>query len=200
MGLQLFSQTTLETSKRYFNDSNFKYEIYINYNLHPKIEKDKRYYWFKSQSIQSSVGASKGASLVNLFNKFYYSNAIAESGLFEKGLKEGIWKQWYQNGTLKQITTWKKGFKQGTEVDYYSNGIISKESNYKKNKLHGKQYEYNIYGKVIQEKDYSKGLSDGKWIDFTKETTVYYKKGSLKKTSLWKKLFYSEEQYTNKID
>ena len=84
---------------------------------HPKF-----YYWFKSQHVVRTQGASSGQLLHGIFESFYDSNQLSSKGLFNKGLKHGVWTYWNLNGIIIRKETWDYGIQRGDETVYDAQG------------------------------------------------------------------------------
>lgn len=67
------------------------------------------YYWYSSNQIHSTEGGFSGRLLNGSYNEFYLSRNLKEQGAFDKGLKNGTWKEWAEDGQLIKTTRWKKG-------------------------------------------------------------------------------------------
>ncbi|MDO6758565.1 hypothetical protein Q4566_00015 [Tamlana sp. 2_MG-2023] len=164
------------------SDTEFKEHFFIS-DYEPKPRRDKRYYWFKSQKVHSSQGDYGGALLDGVYQKYYYTNELAEKGDFIKGIKTGIWNSWYKNGQIVTSEKWVNG------------------------KLSGKSVFYDSIGKIICEGKYRNGLRSGKWIYPIKGVTVKYKKGEkviktkdTTKTRFFNRLFAKKENGDKKGD
>ena len=84
---------------------------------HPKF-----YYWFKSQHVVRTQGASSGQLLHGIFESFYDNNQLSSKGLFNKGLKHGVWTYWNLNGIIIRKETWDYGIQRGDETVYDAQG------------------------------------------------------------------------------
>ena len=84
---------------------------------HPKF-----YYWFKSQHVVRTQGASSGQLLHGIFESFYDNNQLSSKGLFNKGLKHGVWTYWNLNGIIVRKETWDYGIQRGDETVYDAQG------------------------------------------------------------------------------
>jgi antitoxin component YwqK of YwqJK toxin-antitoxin module len=115
----------------------------------------KSYYWFKARAVHHAIGGYSGQLLHGEFSKYYLSNQLAAQGVFQQGLKNGVWKAWFENGNLKMITRWKNGLQHGIAIAYAENGTVRTKGRYTNN------------------------MKQGEWIDFEKKDTLRYKKGEL---------------------
>ena len=79
------------------------------FSSEPGIKSDRLYYWYSSNGIHSSQGGYSGKLLNGWYNAYYLNKNLKEQGIFKKGLKDGIWKNWKEDGTLSLVTRWKKG-------------------------------------------------------------------------------------------
>lgn len=145
------------------SDKNFRYEFYTtSKKINPN--KNKTYFWFKGGVIHEAESGFAGEVLNGSFKKFFHSNQLAEQGVYKKGLKIGLWKNWFENGKIENTQVWKSGIKNGTFIKHNNLGDIIEKGNYKKN------------------------LKHGLWVDMVKKDSTIYKNGSvfLKKIKLTK--------------
>ncbi|MCC8427247.1 toxin-antitoxin system YwqK family antitoxin [Mucilaginibacter sp. UR6-11] len=136
----------------------------------PSVETDRFYYWYSSNIIHSTQGGFSGKLLNGKYTEYYLNKNIQEEGVFKKGLKDNIWKNWDESGVLTQIYTWKNGIKTGEFSLFYPNGNLKQTGNYNNNLLDGKVKSYNESGT---------------------ETITTYHKGTLvvnKPSKFWEKL------------
>jgi hypothetical protein len=82
----------------------------------------KFYYWFKSQAVVCTQGASSGLLLHGLFESFYDNNQLSSRGVFHKGVKHGVWTYWNLNGIIIRTELWDYGVKRGDEKRYDDKG------------------------------------------------------------------------------
>lgn len=148
----VFFSFSADVQKRIVRQGEFDIECYISLKKVNHLNNKKLYHWYKSGEIHYSQSNIGGSVLHNEYLKYYRSNQLAEKGIFNYGLKTGVWKSWYENGNLKERILW-------------DNGILS-----------GQYALYNSGGKVILEGKYNKNYRVGKWIDYKAKDTIYYKK------------------------
>ncbi|MFN5444881.1 MAG: toxin-antitoxin system YwqK family antitoxin [Crocinitomicaceae bacterium] len=84
----------------------------------------KFYYWFKSQTVVCTQGAASGQLLHGLFESFYDNKQLSSKGIFDKGLKHGVWTYWNQKGIIVKTETWDYGVKRGDEKHYDDHGTL----------------------------------------------------------------------------
>ncbi len=138
------------------SDNEFKYSFGVSQSKLKRHDLRKRYYWYKSQKLHSTIGSSNGKLLEGDFIRSYRSDEIAERGSFKNGLKNGKWVKWFENGTVKSISFWYNGVQVKKYVEFTDQGVL---------KTQGK---------------YSNGRKHGKWIDYAKGDTLEYRKGEIK--------------------
>lgn len=124
--------------KRSFNLNGFQYEFTV-------LDEDKRgvshydqakfYFWFKSQRVLSTQGASSGQLLNGKFQVFYNSKQLFEKGIFHRGLKHGKWQYWRSDGTLLRTERWKNGTLRGKTLLYDTHGKLTETRKYFKHSL-----------------------------------------------------------------
>jgi hypothetical protein len=109
----------------------------------PDVETDRQYFWYGSNIIHITQGGFSG----RLLNGEYYLNKnLKEQGVFNEGLKKGVWKNWDENGNLIQFYTWKDGVKDGKFTLYYNSGGIKQSGNYDDGLLDGAIKEFDQKG------------------------------------------------------
>lgn len=148
-----FLSTSSDTQRKLIRQGNFDIECNVYLKRLKTFEKDKEYFWFKSNEIHNTSGTSGGLVLHNNFAKFYRSNQLAQSGNFNYGLKDGMWQEWYENGKIKSIIDWKNGSK------------------------HGKYLSFNKKGDILISGYFKNNDSTKVWINHFKKDTTYFKKG-----------------------
>lgn len=78
-------------------------------NSAPHIRPRRFYYWYNANAIQSTQGGYSGKLLNGLYTEYYLNKNLKEEGVFNKGLKTGLWKSWNEDGTLNHTARWRKG-------------------------------------------------------------------------------------------
>jgi len=142
-----------DLTRRVISDDEYNYTFYISDKKSDNFKDYKEYFWFRSGKVHSSLGGINGKILHGKFTKAYKTNAIAEQGEFNKGLKIKSWKQWHMNGKISTILNW-------------SNGLLS--GNYK---------EFSEKGELIIKGKYKNHRKHGRWINYKTEDTLFYKRG-----------------------
>lgn len=113
--------------------------------FHPKS--DVFYYWYKNNIINRTMGGYDGRLLDGYSDIFYReSGNLFTKGLFQKGLKVGIWFEWYPNGQVKVKSSWKQGKLNGISEEFDDSGRLLKRLNYKDNMLFGPYEIFNLDG------------------------------------------------------
>jgi len=152
-----------ELPKRIY-DKEFKYEFYtVTKKIKP--HKNKKYYWFKGGKIHNSEYGTTDELLNGKYIKFYLTNQLAEQGIFKKGLKKGLWKNWNENGTLSKMENYSNGYLNGKYEEFDSNGKLIVSGIYRNNKKHG----YFIYH---QSKDTVRFKNDSVFVKKIKEKKI----------------------------
>jgi hypothetical protein len=124
-------------------DSLYDYRFIVLAVSDEKPLLEKTYTWYMKNSIQVTQGNYSGKLLHGTYSKYYSkTNQLAEKGVYQYGLKEGIWYEWNRNGKLSSNTTYKKGVKKGEAIFYDSSGNIIEKCSFKNDKKHGKSYSY----------------------------------------------------------
>ena len=138
--------------KKIISDKEFRYEFYTTDKKVIPL-KNREYFWFKGGSIHSSEYGIAGELLTDSYSKYYLNSQLAESGLFEVGLKKGNWKIWHPNGKIYSIQKWDRG------------------------REDGRYTEYNSEGTLVEKGNYDAGKKSGLWINYIRKDTIVYKKG-----------------------
>ncbi|MES2275321.1 MAG: hypothetical protein V4592_04815 [Bacteroidota bacterium] len=107
-------------------------------NSTPSMEPASTYYWYGSGLIHHTQGGYSGRLLNGAYNEYYLNKNLKEQGLFNKGLKTGIWKAWNETGVLRQLFTYRTGIKSGAFSLYDETGRLTQSGNYDNNELNGK--------------------------------------------------------------
>ena len=146
---------TTDLQKRMVREKGFDIECYISLKKLKSYDSDKTYYWFKSGGIHHSLSNTAGDVLHDTYLKYYRSNQIAEQGIFNYGLKTGVWSDWNEAGQLMMQEQWDNGYKHGKSVSFDSDGNLKLKGTYKND------------------------IKVGRWINYTTKDTVYYKKDAV---------------------
>ena len=99
-----------------------------------KFDKEKRYFWYKSQEVMSTQGGAGGQLLHGVYEQFYSNKQLAARGSFSRGLKHGKWTYWYENGALRKIEEFSKGESKGRLEVFDTLGKLEKQIEFKGNK------------------------------------------------------------------
>lgn len=99
-----------------------------------KFDKEKRYFWYKSQEVMSTQGGAGGQLLHGAYEQFYSNKQLAARGSFSRGLKHGKWTYWYENGALRKIEEFSKGESKGCLEVFDTLGKLEKQIEFKGNK------------------------------------------------------------------
>ncbi len=103
-------------------------------NTKVKPFSNRNYFWYLKGEINSNMGGYAGKLLHGNFNALV-NNSLIESGVFNKGLKDGKWTTWYQTGRIRAICHYKKGNFNGLFLKYNQDGSIEEELRYKKGEI-----------------------------------------------------------------
>ena len=147
----VFFAFSADVQKKMVYQNDYTIECFVTLkdinSFHPK----KTYWWYKTGEIHYSLSSAGGQVLHGDYTKFYRSHQMAEKGVFDNGLKVGVWKQWHENGGLQQYEVWENGFKNGRFLTFDPNGTIMIEGSYRNN------------------------LKSDRWIDHRTKDTTYHK-------------------------
>lgn len=150
-GLVLFASA--QNTKSYF-DAN-AYHHTINYDDHKivfqvipadqavgEIDLDKKYTWYSSNQIRITQGGFSGKLLHGGYSDYYLNKNLREQGLYYKGLKTGLWKNWLENGILESTVTYAAGVATGRFKKYDASGQLSEEGKYSNGVVNGRLKKY----------------------------------------------------------
>lgn len=140
-----------DLQKRIIRNKKFDIECYISPKKVVYLNNKKTYFWFKTGEIHQSQANIGGSVLHDVYVKYYRSNQLAEKGIFNYGVKIGVWKSWHENGRLKSREIWKNGFLDGLYSEFDSEGLLTIEGKYRNN------------------------LKVGRWINYKTKDTTYIK-------------------------
>ena len=116
--------------------------------LKSHIKLNRKYYWYKSDTILATQGSFSGKLLHGSFKSFYPNNNLLQEGNYRYGLKEGTWKEWYPSGLLKSITKWKKKGRKGNYLEYTENSKKLRKGVIKNDLFTGTLWDYVSDGKI----------------------------------------------------
>ncbi len=86
---------------------------------------------------------------------FYASTGkLMETGMFEKGLKNGKWTRYNEAGIIVGLAQYSLGKKDGTWIVWDDNGKKRFEMNYSKGEKSGVWYNWDEAGQVVSTKDF----------------------------------------------
>ncbi len=74
---------------------------------------------------------------------------VLEEGAYNKGKKDGVWKEYNSTGAFKSISTYKNGLLDGPSIAINNKGFVTSETNYKEGKKDGalRKFTYDKYSK-----------------------------------------------------
>ena len=119
-----------------------------------KLKDDKNYHWYAFDKIRTNQGAFSGHLLHGGYKRYLGDYNLVESGSFNLGLQEGIWKVWDLSGTIISELEMKEGLKHGT-CKFYQGGNLVRTEEYEQGHLHGKTVLYE--GEIEEELRYKHG-------------------------------------------
>ncbi|MEI6122360.1 MAG: toxin-antitoxin system YwqK family antitoxin [Bacteroidota bacterium] len=100
-----------------------------------------------------------------IWKEFYETGEKEAEGEYKNSLHFGAWKFFYKNGLIAQTGNYaSNGKPDGKWKWYYESGNLRKEDNFTKGVLNGYYKEVTDSGKIIIEGNYIEGKQDGQWI------------------------------------
>ena len=91
----------------------------------------------------------------------YSEGNKAVKGLYQNGLKKGIWKQWYFNGKKKSKMKFDNEILTGTQLIWHHNGCLISKEKYKNGQKNGRSKLYFKNGTLKRSCSYSHGKLNG---------------------------------------
>ncbi len=99
-----------------------------------------------------------------VWKEFYESSEKEAEGEYKNGLRQGAWKFYYKDGKVEQTGIYAtNGKPDGKWKWYFESGNLRKEDNFTKGVLNGHYKEVSDSGNVILEGEYVEGKQDGPW-------------------------------------
>ena len=89
------------------------------------------YYWYSANIIHATQGGYSGKLLNGKYSEYYPDKNLEEQGIYNKGLKDGVWKTWTDNGILTATYTWDNGIRSGHFVLYDEQGRVRQSGKYR---------------------------------------------------------------------
>lgn len=136
IGLQSFSQDKIALRHTVTDSTTADFYIQLD-DEKVKFNDTLIYFWFKSQKIHNSQGASSGNLLNGPYSCYYHSGQIKERGEFKDGLKNGEWKTWFESGQIKSVLNFEMGILSGEFKIYSEQGELISTGQYKSGRYHG---------------------------------------------------------------
>ena len=62
---------------------------------------------------------------------------VIEHGLYENGVKQGVWKIWLSDGSLRKTEVFEDGQPHGATIYYFPNGQEQLREHWQQGQLHG---------------------------------------------------------------
>ena len=181
-------------AKKYSN-GNIKYTGKFKDNR--PIGEFKRYY--KNKSLQSVMIYSKEGTSAR--TTFYYKNGeIAAEGKYFGTKKDSLWKYYsYYGEHLSNIESYNKGLKNGISREFYSDGAISQEKLWKNGALDGPWKMWFPGNKLRLETQYKNGKINGLFKSFYPDGTMEISGNYLNDIRVGEWTYVNEETKKKKI-
>jgi antitoxin component YwqK of YwqJK toxin-antitoxin module len=120
--------------------------------------------FYKNGSLSSEGVMDEKGLQQGIWKEYYPEGEIKSQGLYENGRKIGEWKYFHQNKVIEQIGTYDKGKPKGNWKWYYDNGQLLRTETFEFGKLNGEFIEYSEKGDVILKGEFSDGEANGQWL------------------------------------
>jgi hypothetical protein len=75
----------------------------------PIVKTGLVYYWYSANQVHFTQGGYSGQLLNGVYTEYYQNKNLKQQGMFNRGLKDGVWKMWNKDGTLKEVVNWQEG-------------------------------------------------------------------------------------------
>ncbi len=104
---------------------------------------------------------------------------LVSEEFYDKGIKQGHWKEYFPSGQVSKETQWKNDKKHGVEREYFPNGKKKTQCIYKNGKRHGIYYVFYDNGRIDIQGYYENNYRHGTWTFYDKygkkiKETIYY--------------------------
>lgn len=131
--------------------------------------------------------------------KEYDSDGVLRAiGSYDNGKKTGIWKYFFSSGVIEQVGSYFKGKPDGEWNWFFANGSLLRKENFIKGLPDGNYYEYDSLGQLIVSGSFQDGAANGKWfiIDNDCKSEGLLKDGL--KNGVWTSVFLSNGKIASK--
>lgn len=145
-----------------------------------QVEPVRFYYYFSGGQLGKAEGAYLGKVLHGPYQQHTRKKQLLEQGVFNKGLKVGVWRQWHPDGYLSALETYEKGLADGSWIGYAPNGALAWRKHYKEGLPHGRWTTYYENSRPKASEHWKEGVRHG---DFEE----YYPSGKLKRSGSYHK-------------
>jgi len=154
----IFILSFLLTTCILYSQSEFNKVVVSDYNyfIQNKIENENGNIIYDYQIKDGIQDGNYEIYFKDDFSQLYMKGTI------NKGVRQGLWKQYNEFGILASETEFNEGLKEGTEKKYDLNGNIIEESNYQNNELNGNRIQFFPDGRKRTETQYENGLPVGR--------------------------------------
>jgi hypothetical protein len=97
-------------TKLRLTDSGRTIEVEVNpVKRLPIVKTGLVYYWYSANQVHFTQGGYSGQLLNGVYTEYYQNKNLKQQGMFNRGLKDGVWKMWNKDGTLKEVVNWQEG-------------------------------------------------------------------------------------------
>ena len=112
------------------------------------------------------------------FARFAKNGNLIEEGVFQHGVRAGMWRWYHPEGRRKSLGFFKKGSKVGLWKEWEKGGQLVRREVYNTHsaKLHGRQRRWYANGKRKSEEIFVNGVRDGESLHFREDGTLAEKK------------------------
>ena len=150
-------------SKSYFSDVDFVYDssaVELDRYENPISGITTGFYENFRIQCEFNKGIPNGLFIAQYLDGYSKGNK-AVKGLYQNGLKKGIWKQWYFNGKKKNKMKFDRNLKTGMQLVWHHNGQLISKEKYRNGLQNGRSKLYFKNGKVQRICSYSQGKLNG---------------------------------------
>ncbi len=130
----------------------------------------KTTFYYKNSAI-AAEGKYSGTKKDSLWKYYsFYGEHLSNIESYDKGLKNGISREFYEDGTISQERLWKNGILDGKWRMWFPGNKLRLETQYKSGKINGLFKSFYPDGTLEISGNYSDDIRVGKWTHIDKET------------------------------
>ncbi len=150
---------------------NKKQQKWLNYDEFGRVSKEEMF--INGELVQKEE--EKDSPKLDIKKEYYPGGKVKSSGTYNKGVPEGVFREYTADGKIYDAKIYKAGklqrqgilgedgLEQGLWKEYYDSGKLKGSGSYIAGKKNGKWEYYYENGSLEQAGNYAQGKPDGKW-------------------------------------